>query len=158
METVVDFISKVSDMVKSSMKETKGCIGKEVVDTTAGRKGVCVDRITDFFGTKISFLGVKYNKDEIVQIEKTGEDVLVIQSSSGKFFMPLSDVSAVGNAILLLKKELKAPEMEAITAKRNDVFKRYQLTKEAIKDVLPNAIPPSDEKEDKKWLKRLIGE
>ena len=154
----MDFIGKVSDMVKNSMKETKSCIGKEVVDTTAGRKGVCVDRITDFFGTKISFLGVKYDKNELAELEKIDQDVLVCQTSKKKFFIPMSDISAIGDTIILLKKELKAPEMEAIAAKKDNVFKRYHLTKEAIKDVLPDAIPTSEEKENKKWLKKLIGD
>ncbi len=158
LETIVDFIGKVSDMVKNSMKETKSCIGKEVVDTTAGRKGVCVDKITDFFGTKISFLGVKYDKNELMELGKFGQDVLVVQASNKKFFIPMSEISAMGDAIILLKNELKVPEMDAIATKKDNVFKRYHLTKEAIRDILPDAVPKSEEKENKKWLKKLIGE
>jgi len=160
METVVDFMSKVSDMVKSSMDETKSSIGKEIVDTTAGKKGVCIDRVTDFFGTKISFLGVKYDKSDIDQLENFSQDVLVCQGSNERFFVPMSDVTAVGDTIVLLKSELRVPEVQSINIKKDDVFKRFHLTKEAIRDIMPDSIPKAKEKkeEDKKWLKKLIGE
>lgn len=158
METVVNFIGKVSDMVKKSLKETKSCIGKEVVDTSAGKKGICIDRITNFFGTKISFMGVKYEKSEISQIEKLEEDILVCQGKDKKFFIPMSDVSAVGSSIILLKTELKTPEIEETSQQKKNVLKRFYLTREAIKDILPDAVPPSEEKETGKWLRKLIGE
>jgi len=158
METIVDFIGKVSDMVRDSMNETNSCIGKEFVDTTAGKKGVCVDRITDFFGTKISFLGVRYNKEEQETISKFDADVLVCQTNSGRIFIPMSEIMALGDSIILLKNELKVPEMTSATARKSDVFKRYHLTTEAVKDILPAAIPKSNEKGDKGWLKKLVGE
>ena len=76
METVVDFVGKMSEMVKNSMNKTSSCIGKDLVDTSAGKKGVCVDRITNFFGTKISFLGVKYNKEEQEKIDDELDELL----------------------------------------------------------------------------------
>ena len=81
METIVDFVGKVSDMVRKSMDETNSCIGKEFVDTTAGKKGICVDRVTNFFGTKISFLGVKYEKEEQEKLDRFNTDVLVCQTA-----------------------------------------------------------------------------
>ena len=158
METIVDFVGKVSEMVRSSMDKTNSCIGKEFIDTTAGKKGICVDRITDFFGTKISFLGVKYNKEEQERIDRFNVDVLVCQTASGRFFIPMSGVNAVGGSIILLNNELKVPEITAATARKTDVFKRYHLTTEAIKDILPAAIPKNNDKEGKGWLKKLVGE
>lgn len=160
METIVDFVGKVSDMVKNSMSETNSCIGKDLIDTTAGKKGVCIDRITNFFGNKISFLGVKYSKEEIEKIEKFNTDVLVCQTATGKQFIPMDDVLAIGEQLILLKNELKVPEMGKIEAKKTDVFKRYQLTLDVIKDVMPSAIPrgPETDKENKGWLQKLVGE
>lgn len=158
METVVDFISKLSENVRDSLGETGKCIGKEVVDTTAGRKGLCVDKIMDFFGTKISFLGVRYTEDELSKINSIDKDVLVCQTKGEKFFIPMSEISAAGKDIILLKYELKVPEIEDAGKKKEEIFKRFYLMREAIKDVLPNSISPSEEKESKKWLKKLIGE
>jgi len=158
METVVDFVGKMSEMVKNSMNKTSSCIGKDLVDTSAGKKGVCVDRITNFFGTKISFLGVKYNKEEQEKIAGFNTDILVCQTASDRMFIPLDNVSAVGESIILLKNELKVPELTTSAIKKSDVFKRYHLTIEAIKDALPTAIPKDIEKENKGWLKKLVGE
>lgn len=158
METVVDFIGKMSDLVKNSMDETKNCIGKEVVDTSAGKKGICVDRITDFYGTKISFLGVKYAEDELSSLDRFDQDVLVCQGKDGKFFIRMSEVSAIGPKMILLKSELKMPESEVTASNRENVFKRFYLMREAIKDVLPNSVSESEERESRKWLKKLVGE
>ena len=158
METIIDYIGKFSDMTKNLMNETSSSIGKEFVDTTAGKKGICVDRIAHFMGTKISFLGVKYTKEEQEKIDKFNTDVLVCQTVSSRLFIPMSEIMAVGEEIILLKNELKVPELTAAAAKKNDVFKRYQLTLEAIKDALPTAIPKENEKEGKGWLKKLVGE
>jgi len=158
METIVDFVGKVSDMVKKSMNETNSCIGKEFVDTTAGKKGICVDRVTNFFGTKISFLGVKYEKEEQEKLGKFNSDVLVCQTASERLFIPLTEIGAVGETIILLKNELKTPEVVMSNIKKNDIFKRYHLTIEAVKDALPTAVPKDVEKENKGWLKKLVGE
>ena len=158
METIVDFVGKVSDMVRKSMDETNSCIGKEFVDTTAGKKGICVDRITDFFGTKISFLGVKYNKEEQEKLSGFNTDILVCQTTSERLFIPLTEISAVGETIILMKNELKTPEVVMSNIKKNDIFKRYHLTIEAVKDALPTAVPRDIDKENKGWLKKLVGE
>ena len=158
METIVDFIGKFSEMTKDSINETSSCIGKEFVDTTAGKKGICVDRVTDFFGTKISFLGVKYKKEELDHLEKLDGDVLVCQTASERLFIPMSEIKAVGESIILLKNELKVPELSGISARKSDVFKRYHLTVEAVRDALPTAVPKEEEKEAKSWLKKLVGE
>ena len=158
METIVDFVGKVSDMVRKSMDETNSCIGKEFVDTTAGKKGICVDRVTNFFGTKISFLGVKYEKEEQEKLDRFNTDVLVCQTASERLFIPLTEIGAVGEAIILLKNELKTPEVVMSNIKKNDIFKRYHLTIEAVKDALPTAVPKDIEKESKGWLKKLVGE
>ncbi|MBL7170117.1 MAG: hypothetical protein ISS48_03795 [Candidatus Aenigmarchaeota archaeon] len=164
METIVDFVGKVSDMVKNSMNETSSCIGKEFIDPSAGKKGVCIDRITDFFGNKISFLGVKYSNDEKEKLEKINTDILVCQTALGRRFIPMNEVNAVGDSIILLKNELKVPEMEKIKIKKSDVFKRYHLTAEAIKDALPTAVTKEAtaktgaSKEGRGWLQKLVGE
>jgi len=157
METVIDFIEKISEAIKSSMSETNTCIGKEVVDTTAGKKGICIDRVTNFFGTKVSFLGVKYTKEEEEKINRFDTDVLVCQTASGKMFIPLTDVSAIGESIILLKNELKVPEINPNAIRKTDVFKRYQMTLDAIKDAFPVGLSKDSEKE-KGWLKKLVGE
>ncbi len=158
METIVDFVGKVSDMVRKSMDETNSCIGKEFIDTTAGKKGICIDRVTDFFGTKISFLGVKYEKEEQEELGRFNTDVLVCQTASKRLFIPLTEIGAVGETIILLKNELKTPEVIMSNIKKNDIFKRYHLTIEAVKDALPTAVPKDIEKESKGWLKKLVGE
>ena len=160
METIINYISKFSDMVKDSMEQTKACIGKEVIDSTAGKKGVCVDRITDFGGSKISFLGVKYDKKEIDQLNEIGEDVLVIKGERDKFFISMDNVSAVGGSVILLKEELKTPEITANNIKTGDVFKRYDLTLDTIKEILPSALPSFEQSKEnnKKWINKLIGE
>ncbi|MEM5793033.1 MAG: hypothetical protein QXY45_01570 [Candidatus Aenigmatarchaeota archaeon] len=155
METVVDFIGRISEAIKNSMSETNTCIGKEVVDTTAGKKGICIDRITNFYGTKVSFLGVKYTKEEEEKINKFDTDVLVCQTAAGKMFIPITDVNAIGESIILLKNELKVPEINPNAIRKTDVFKRYQLTIDAIKDVFPSGIP---QEKEKGWLKKLVGE
>jgi sporulation protein YlmC with PRC-barrel domain len=157
METVVDFVGKLSNIVRDSFEETKGCIGKEVIDSTAGKKGLCTDRVTNFFGTSISFLGIKYSDEELKKADKS-EDVLVCQGKKGKFFVPMDDVSAVGKNLILLKSDLSLPDVEDISKKREDIFKRFYLIREALKDVLPNSIPASEDKESKKWLKKFMGE
>ena len=48
METIVDYVGKLSGMIKQSLDDTRKFIGKEVIDATAGRKGLCVDRVSDF--------------------------------------------------------------------------------------------------------------
>lgn len=161
METIVNFISQFSDTVKRSMEETKGCIGKQVIDSTAGMKGICIDRITDFSGKKISFLGVKYDKKELEGLEMIDEDVLVVKGQKEKFFIPMKDVSAVGGTVILLKSTLEVPEISPESVKTSDVFKRFNLTIDAIKDILPSvAMTRTEENKElnKKWISKLIGE
>jgi len=158
METIVDFIGKMSEMIKKSMDETSKCIGKDIVDISAGKKGICIDRITNFLDAKISFLGVKYSKEEQEKIKSFSTDVLVCQAATDRVFIPMNEINAVGESIILLKSELKVPEITVESTKKNDVFKRYHLTNEAIKDVLPSVVPKDTEKENKGWLKKLVGE
>lgn len=158
MESIIDFVGRLSDVVKEQFQETKGCIGKDIIDTTAGRKGVCVDRITNFYGTRISFLGLKYEKDELKEIEETDEDMLVCQGKDSKFMIPMSQVSAIGKDIILLKSELRHPELDIDSVKKDTLFKRFFLTKEAVKDILPNSVSATGEAEGKKWLKKIIGD
>lgn len=160
METIVNFVGEFSDMVKNSMEETKKSIGKQVIDSTAGIKGVCVDRITDFSGKKISFLGVKYDKKETDKLEALEKDVFVIKGEKDKFFVSRDDVSAVGDSVILLSKELDTPEITLEKLKTTDVFKRYNLTLETVSDILPSAVPKGEKNKesDKKWINKLIGE
>jgi sporulation protein YlmC with PRC-barrel domain len=160
METIVNFVGEFSDMIKKSMNETRKAIGKQVVDSTAGRKGVCIDRITDFSGQKISFLGVKYDKRELDKIDALDKDVLVIKGEKSKFFVSMDDVSAVGDSIILLKSKLGTPEILPEKVKTSDIYKRYNLALETISTILPSAVgkPVEIKENDKKWISKLIGE
>ena len=142
------------------MEQTKSAIGKQVVDSTAGRKGVCVDRITDFSGKKISFLGVKYDKKELDTINAINKDILVVKGEKEKFFVSMEDISAVGDSIILLKTELKTPEISPEAVRASDVFKRYNLTVDAINDIMPSAVSRTEQAKEnnKKWINKLIGE
>lgn len=158
METIVDYVGKLSGMVKQSLDDTRKFIGKEIIDATAGRKGLCIDRVSDFLGTRISFMGVKYEDEDLKQLEEIDGDVIACQGRKGYFFVPMKDITAVGEQVILLKTEVGHADVGEISGKRENIFKRFYLTKEAIKDVLPGSVPLSDEKEDKRWLKKLIGE
>jgi hypothetical protein len=152
MESTLNFITKFTNVVKDHLSETKECIGKEVIDTTATKTGICVDRVKHSFGAKFSLLGHKYSQEEIKQIEAFNEDVLVCQSGNNhRFFVPVSSLLAVGESAILVGSTLNLPEIRNVKQKREEVFRKYFLTKESIRELLPKV----EQKIIRKKKKRL---
>jgi len=138
MEAMLNFVTKFSDVVKKHLDETRECIGKEIVDSNAGKNGICVDRIKYAFGAKFSLLGYNYTQDDMKQLEVFNEDVIVCQGSNGtKVFIPTSDIVAIGRSVVLVKTAINQPEVGDMTRKKEEVYKKYFSTKESIKDILP---------------------
>lgn len=152
-----DFVSKFSDVVKRHLEETRECIGKEIVDSNASKNGVCVDRIKYAFGAKFSLLGQKYTSEDLRQLEVVNEDVLVCQGGNGmKFFIPVSDIVAIGESVVLVKSVVNQPEIGDMARRKEEVFKKYFSTKEAIKDILPK-VETSVRKKKRKSPLHLFG-
>jgi len=154
MEPMLNFINKFTAVVKSHISEAKEIVGKEVVDSNASKTGLVIDKIKVAFGAKFSLLGYNYSKDEIQQIESINEDVIVCQGATGnRFFLPASEVNAVGESVVLVKRSMNLPDANGSLGKRRDeVFKKFFSTKEAIKEVLPRV----EESKAKRKAKRTI--
>lgn len=139
MEAMLDFVNKFNDVVKRHIEETRQCIGKEVVDANASKNGICVDRIKYAFGAKFSLLGYKYLGEDSRVLDNFNEDVIVCQSGNGaKYFIPVSDIVAIGSSVVLIRSAVNAPEMGDASARKQEIFRKYFTTTRAIKDVLPN--------------------
>ncbi len=154
MEPMLNFINKFTTVVKSHISETKDIVGKEVVDSNASKTGLVIDKIKAAFGAKFSLLGYNYTKDEIQQIDAINDDVIVCQGASGnRFFLPASEVNAVGESVVLVKRSLNLPDANGSLGKRRDeVFRKFFSMKEAIKEVLPKV----EESKTKRKVKRTI--
>jgi sporulation protein YlmC with PRC-barrel domain len=154
MEPMLNFISKFTNVVRSHIEETKEIIGKEVVDANANRAGICIDKIKIAFGAKFSMLGYQYSPEELKQIESINEDVLVCQGiNNKKFFIPASEVLAVGQSVLLTKLNLNLPDTNGgLSRRKEEVFKKFFRTKESIKQFLPKVEEPKPTKKKKKPL------
>lgn len=153
MEAMLDFVAKFSDVVKRHLNETRECIGKDIVDSNASKNGICVDRIKYAFGAKFSLLGYNYTQDDTKQLEVFNEDVLVCQGSNGtKFFIPTSDIVAIGKSVVLVKTTVNQPEIGDMERKKEEVYKKYFSTKESIKDILPTIETPIKRKKRKSPL------
>jgi len=138
MEAMLDFVSKFSDVVKRHLNETRECIGKDVIDSNASKNGICVDRIKYAFGAKFSMLGHTYTQTDIKQLEVFNEDVIVCQGSNGtRFFIPTSDIVAIGKSVVLVRTTVNQPEVGDMVRRKEEVYKKYFSTKELIKDILP---------------------
>ena len=138
MEAMLDFVGKFNDVVKRHIEETRQCIGKEVVDSNASKNGICVDRIKYAFGAKFSLLGYRYQVEDTKALENFSEDVIVCQSGNGmKYFIPVSDIVAIGTSVVLIRSAVNAPEMGDSKARKQEVFKKYFTTTRAIKEILP---------------------
>lgn len=136
METMLNFMTKLTNVVKSHLEETKQCIGKDVIDASAARVGICVDKVKVAFGAKFSLLQ-NYTSEQIKEIEASNEDVLVCQGNDGIFFIPFSEVVAIGGSVILIKSSLNKTEIGSLGKRREEVFKKFYSTKEAIKEILP---------------------
>lgn len=153
MEAMLDFVTKFSDVVKKHLDETRECIGKEIVDSNAGKNGICVDRIKYAFGAKFSLLGHHYTQEDMKQLEVFNEDVIVCQGSNGtKVFIPGSDVVAIGRSVVLVKTSINQPEVGDMTRKKEEVYRKFFSTKESIKNVLPKIEAVSKRKKRKSPL------
>ena len=154
MEPMLNFINKFTTVVKSHIAEAKEIVGKEVVDSNASKTGLVIDKVKVAFGAKFSLLGYNYSKDEIQQIEAINEDVVVCQGATGnRFFLPASEVHAIGESVVLVKRSLNLPDVNGgLGRRRDEVFRKFFSTKEAIKEVLPKV----EESKTKRKVKRTI--
>lgn len=156
METMLSFITKFTDVVKKHIEETNECIGKDVVDSNASKTGICVDKIKMAYGAKFSLLGHKYSENELKQIESFNEDVIVCQGSNGSFFVPASEVLAMGGSVILTRTNLGQPEIGEMNRRKEDVFRRFFSTKESIKKILPKVEAPSPRKKKRLSIFHLM--
>jgi sporulation protein YlmC with PRC-barrel domain len=157
MEPMLNFISKFTNVVKSHIEETKEIIGKEVVDSSARKTGICVDKIKVAFGAKFSMLGHQYSAEEMKQIETINEDVLVCQGSRNRFFVPVSEVLAIGETVLLVKPDLGLPEVDgSLNRRKDEVYRRFFNTKESIKEFLPKVETPRAVHKKKRSITHLF--
>lgn len=157
MESILSFITKFTDVAKAHLEETKACIGKEVVDTTAKKTGICIDRIKRSFGASFSLLGHNYTQEDVKQMESFNEDILVCQGSNGnKFFVPVSNLLAVGESVILTNQNLDYPEIGNMRKKEEEVFRKYFSMKESIKEILPKVESPKPRKKKKTLITKIF--
>ena len=156
MESLIEFIRGVTREIKEHIEETGECIGKEVVDAVAMKKGVVIDRVKSYYDTRVSFIGHDYTPSEITEIKKAGNDVLVCLGEEGKFFVSMEDVEAIGS-LILLKRRVDMPEMTKSTLKKAKIFiEKYKNVKNELRKILPAAT--LDLGKEKGWLDRIMGE
>ena len=156
MESMLTFATKFTNIVKKHIEETNECIGKDIVDSNAVKTGICVDKIKFAYGAKFSLLNQKYSESEIKMIESFNEDVLVCQGVGGHFFVPASDVLAMGRSVLLVRTNLGQPEIGEANGKRTEAFRKFFVTKEAIKKILPGVETPVQRKKKRVHLFHLM--
>lgn len=147
---MLNFVTKFTGVVKRHLEETKECIGKEIVDPNAVRCGICVDRIKSSYGAKFSLLGQNYAEEEIKQAEGFDEDLLVCQGNGSKFFVPASDITAMGESVILVGANVGHAEIGNMNGKKEEVFRRFYKAKENIKKVLPKVEAPVNRKRKRK--------
>ena len=138
MESMLNFITKFTDVVKNHIEETSDCLGKEVVNSKASKSGICVDKIKVAYGAKFSMLGHNYNDADSKEIESFDEDVIVCQGAQGFFFVPMSSVKAMGGSVILVNSDVNRPETNGnMHTRREEVFRKFFNTKKSIKQVMP---------------------
>lgn len=150
MESILNFITKFNNVVKNHIEETKECIGKEIVDSSATKAGICVDKIKMAYGAKFSLLGHNYKPEEVKQLQAFNEDVIVGQSNNGAFFVPVSDIDAFGESVILVRSNLNQVEAGNLGRKREEVFRKFYSTKESIKKILPKVETGAKRKQKRK--------
>ena len=150
MESMLNFVTKFTDVVRNHVQETSECLGKDVVDSTAKKSGICVDRIKVAYGAKFSMLGHNYGTDIMRQLEGFTEDVLVCQGKKGLFFIPMSEIEAMGESLILVTPKINQPENGGMRRRREEVFKKFTKTKKEIKKVLPKVEDPRTRTKKKK--------
>jgi hypothetical protein len=138
MESMLNFVTKLTDVVKNHIEETDQCLGKEVVNSKANKTGICVDKIKVAYGAKFSMMGHQYKDSEVKQIESFNEDVFVIQGKNGYFFVPASSIKALGGSVILVEGATSVPEVNGeMSGRKQEVYRRFFTTKKAIKDLIP---------------------
>ena len=150
MESMLNFVTQFTEVVKSHIEETSEILGKEVIDSEANKTGICVDKIKVAYGAKFSMLGHNYKDKDMKVIEGFDEDVLVCQGGNGFFFVPVSQVKAQGQSALLVDSNLKLPEMKSMGRRKSEVFGKFYKTKRAIKEVIPQVEAPKERASRKK--------
>lgn len=158
MESMQHFISKFTNVVKDHLEDVKESLGKEVVDASASKTGIVIDRIKVAFGAKFSLLQQSYSREEEKIINSFDEDVLVCQAKDGtKFFVPVSEVAAMGGSVVLVKSNLNLPEVDgSLNRRKYEVFRRYFETKENIKEFLPKVEEAVTRKRKRKPMLKLF--
>jgi len=147
MKSMLSFVSEFNDVVRTHIEETKECVGKEVVDKSAKKAGICIDRVKHVFGTKFSMLGRNYEPVITNKLQAFKEDVLVCRGVNGiKFLVPVSDVVANGKGVILVKSTFHQPEVEESERRKQDVLKKYQRTTQAIEKIMPKVAAPKTRK------------
>ena len=150
---MVEFIRGVTKKVKKHVEDMNDCIGKEVVDAVATKKGIVIDRVKNYYDTRVSFIGHEYKPSEITEIKKAGNDVLVCLGEGGKFFVSIDDVEAIGS-LVLLKRRVDMPEMTRSTVKNARTFiEKYKSVKNELRKILSSVATTQ-----KGWLNRIMGE
>jgi len=156
MESMLTFATKFTNIVKKHIEETGECIGKDIVDSNASKTGICIDKIKFAYGAKFSLLGHRYSEAEMRQIEAFNEDLLVCQGSRGNFFIPASDILAMGGSVILTRSNLGQPEVGEANGKKEETFKKFFVTKEAIKKILPGVETPIHRKKKRIHIFHLM--
>ena len=138
MESMLNFITKFTNVVKNHIEETKEIVGKDLVDSGANRSGICVDKIKIAYGARFSLLGHRYSKEEERMIDSFSEDVLVFKGGNAKhFFVPVSEINAIGQSVILVRPSLNMPEISTSEGRKLEAYRKFFTTKESIKKVLP---------------------
>ena len=156
MIPLVEFLSTISRKVKKDLLEFGKVVGKEVIDTTATRKGIVMDIVKDYYGIKVSLLGFKYKPEELRRLKRVKEDTLVCIGQQGRFFVPMSKIKAIGNFVLLSVK-VRTPELKTMERKREEIFRMYRDVRQKLRKFLPEFLSMQYE-ERKGWLDRIMGE
>ncbi|MCD6403140.1 MAG: hypothetical protein J7K98_02305 [Candidatus Aenigmarchaeota archaeon] len=156
MISLVDFLKTISKKVREDLLELGRVIGKEVVDSTAVRKGIVIDMIKYYEGIQASIMGFKYKPEELKKIKRLKGEVLVCLGSEGRFFVPKNKVKAIGNFVLLDMK-INLPELRLVERKREEVYRTYNQVRQKLKKFLPEFLSLQTE-EQKGWLDRIMGE
>jgi len=157
METILNFITKFTDVARNHVDETKEIIGKEIIDSSASKVGICIDKIKIAFGAKFSLLGYDYSQEELKQIEAATEEIIVCQGAKGRFFIPVSEIVAVGESTMLVRPRLGLTEVNGELARRKEqVFRKFFNTKELLKRYLPKVETLKPRERKKKSIMRLF--
>lgn len=145
MRDLATVFDRTIEMMGKSLEEIKTVANKEVVDATAGKKGICIDRLKNFFSYPISILGTELSEDEEAVVREFLEegDILVCAGKDRKFFISVKDVKAVGNRMILLNSSISEPEAENTDRHRAETQRKIDRLVMKVQKI-PGAKPSSD--------------